>query len=51
MIKLWVLLVFISTGCTINMYNTSTNGRAEDTIDAESSAAADIKPNVSIPAL
>lgn len=35
--------------CTITMLNTSTSGKAQDSVDAESDAQADVKPEVTIP--
>lgn len=47
-ITLIALCTFL-TSCTITMMNTSTSGRAQDTIDAESDAKADVAPQVTVP--
>lgn len=42
---------YVLMGCTISFQNISTHGTANDLVDQNQDAKADIKPNVSIPAI
>ncbi len=50
-IKYLMLLPAILTSCTYNISMVHTEGQASDVIDTNQKADADVKPNVSIPAI
>jgi len=45
----WLSIVL--TSCTISFQNISTHGYANDLVDEEQGATADVKPNIQIPAM
>lgn len=44
-------LAILMTSCTISFQNISTHGYANDLVDEEQGATADVKPNIQIPAI
>ena len=50
LIEISVALLFL-TSCTLSFTNISTHGTATDLVDEEQAAKADVKPNISIPAI
>jgi len=44
-------LSILMTSCTISFQNISTHGYANDLVDEEQGATADVKPNIQIPAI
>lgn len=42
-------ICFMFVGCTISFQNISTHGYANDLVDENQAATADVKPNVEIP--
>lgn len=49
--KLILISLLILTGCSISFVNISTHGTANDLVDEQLKANADIKPELAIPAL
>lgn len=47
--NLFLTLLFMLSSCTISFQNISTNGKAEDVVDDQLEATADVKPNLNIP--
>jgi len=44
-----ILLLFIICGCTINLQNTSSNGKASDLVDDVMESNPTISPDISVP--
>lgn len=43
------LLLLVLCGCTINLLNTSTNGKSSDVVDTEQAQSPNVNPELSIP--
>ncbi len=44
-----IIILFLLTGCTINIFQTDTHGSASDVVDETSTISPDIKPEISVP--
>ncbi len=47
-IVIWVIVLCMMNGCTLNMTNISTNGKADDVVDEQVSPTNTVNPNLKI---
>ncbi len=49
MLKTIIPFLLLFTSCTISFQNISSVGKAQDLVDTDQDAEADVKPNIQIP--